>query len=492
VGTNTIMSVTLISPSAADPQSRGRKRLMGEALSVAIVVANAAAIIAAAVISGVAYHELIRGEPGNVGMFVRIGAVIAAVVVVTEAFRGQFQLSRYLNPAPNARRIAQLWTMSFIILLTLGFLLKQTEIYSRGWFIVYYLSGLGALLLLDFAAVQLVRRWTGARIIATKRIFLVGLAHEVEKFIAQHDPNESGIEIVGCRFLDEGPLQVVTGDGKHALQTELESVIPSVRSLEPDAIYILTPWSDRVTIDGCVEALLSLPVEVHLGPDYAIRKFTNAQLRRVGPISSLQLVRLPLSGFERFQKRAFDIAASLSGLILISPLLAVVAVMIKLDSKGPAFFLQRRYGFNQQPFRIIKFRTMTTMDDGAEVKQATKNDPRVTRVGHWLRKLNIDELPQLINVLKGEMSLVGPRPHVLAHDRQYERIIARYAVRHNVKPGITGLAQVNGVRGETDTVEKMQKRIDYDLSYVENWSLMQDIGIILRTVVSSKAYNNAH
>jgi exopolysaccharide biosynthesis polyprenyl glycosylphosphotransferase len=203
-------------------------------------------------------------------------------------------------------------------------------------------------------------------------------------------------------------------------------------------------------------------------------------------------VRLPLSGFERFQKRAFDIAASLSGLILISPLLAVVAVLIKLDSKGPAFFLQRRYGFNQQPFRIIKFRTMTTMDDGADVKQATKNDPRVTRVGYWLRKLNIDELPQLINVLKGEMSLVGPRPHVLAHDRQYERVIARYAVRHNVKPGITGLAQVNGVRGETDTVEKMQKRIDYDLSYVENWSLMQDVTIILRTVLSSRAYHNAH
>ncbi len=486
------MSLTLISPSAADPQSRSRKKLMGDALTIAIVVCNAAAIIATSVLSGVTYHVFGRGEPGDVGMFIRIGAVVAAVVVITEAFRGQFQLSRYLDRAPHARSIAQLWTVSFIILLMVGFLLKQTEIYSRGWLILYYVSGLAALLLLDFATVLLVRRSTGARLIATKRIFLVGSAHEVEQFLAKHDRLASGIEIVGCRFLSESEPGQGTRPSKRLLQTELASVLPSLRKLEPDAIYILTSWSDQVTIDGCVESLLSLPVEVHLGPDYAVRKYANAQLKRVGPVPSLQLVRLPLTSFEQFQKRAFDVVASLLGLILISPFLLVVALLIKLDSKGPAFFLQRRYGFNQRPFRIIKFRTMTTMDDGPVVEQAKKGDARITRIGRWLRSTNIDELPQLINVLRGEMSLVGPRPHVLAHDRQYERIIARYAVRHNVKPGITGLAQVNGVRGETDTVDKMQKRIDYDLFYVENWSLMRDMAILLRTVLSPKAYRNAH
>ncbi|MEI9899042.1 MAG: undecaprenyl-phosphate glucose phosphotransferase [Hyphomicrobium sp.] len=486
------MSVTLISQSAADPHSRGRKRFIGDALSIAIVVCNAAAIVGTSVLSGIAYHVLARAESGNMGMFVRVGTVIAAVMVITEVFRGQFQLSRYLGATPRVARIAQRWTVSFIFLLMLGFLFKQTEIYSRGWLILYYFSGLTTLLLLDFATVQLVRRSTGARLIATKRIFLVGLADEVEQFLARHDPQASGIEIVGCRFLDEEQQRAPARQRKRALQTELEGVVPTVRLLEPDAVYILTSWSDQTTIDGCVESLLTLPVEVHLGPDYAVQKYSNAQLLRVGPVPSLQLVRLPLTVFEQLQKRAFDVVVSLAGLVLISPFLLLVAVLIKLDSPGPAFFLQRRYGFNQKPFRIIKFRTMTTMDDGPVVPQATKGDPRVTRIGRWLRSANIDELPQLINVLRGEMSLVGPRPHVLAHDRQYERTIARYAVRHNVKPGITGLAQVNGVRGETDTIDKMQKRIEYDLFYVENWSLIRDIAILMRTVLSPKAYRNAH
>jgi Undecaprenyl-phosphate glucose phosphotransferase len=484
------MSVTLISQSAADPHSRSRKRLIGDALSIAIVVGNAAAIIAVSVLTGTAYHLFALGHIGNLGMFLRVGAVTATVFATIAAVRGQHQVSHYLRAAPHARRIAELWSVSFVFLMMLGFLFKQTEIYSRGWLILFYFGGLGTLLVLHYATAQLVRRSTGARVIATKRIFLIGIAREIERFIDKHDPQAGGIEIVGCRFLQES-ASMSARERKRALQAELTSVVPSVRLLEPDAIYILTPWSDQATIDGCVEALLTLPVEVHLGPDYAIQKYGNARLRRVGSIPSLQLIRPPLSVYEQFQKRTFDIAASLFGLVLVSPFLALVALLIKLDSRGPAFFLQRRYGFNQKPFRIIKFRTMNTMDDGAVVIQAKVDDERVTRVGRWLRKTNIDELPQLLNVLRGEMSLVGPRPHVLAHDREYERIIARYAVRHNVKPGITGLAQVNGVRGETATLDKMQKRVEYDLLYVENWSLLGDIGILMRTVLSPKAYRNA-
>jgi lipopolysaccharide/colanic/teichoic acid biosynthesis glycosyltransferase len=164
---------------------------------------------------------------------------------------------------------------------------------------------------------------------------------------------------------------------------------------------------------------------------------------------------------------------------------------VKLNSRGPAFFLQRRYGFNQQPFRILKFRTMLTMDDGDVVRQATKADPRITPVGRFLRRWNIDELPQLVNVLRGEMSLVGPRPHALAHDHEYERRIALYARRHNVKPGITGWAQVNGFRGETSTDEKMKGRVEMDLHYIDKWSIWMDLSIILQTVFSPKAYRNA-
>ncbi len=168
-----------------------------------------------------------------------------------------------------------------------------------------------------------------------------------------------------------------------------------------------------------------------------------------------------------------------------------MAIAIKLDSKGPVFFVQRRYGFNQEPFRILKFRSMTTMEDDRKLEQVKAGDRRVTKIGRFLRRSNIDELPQLLNVLRGDMSLVGPRPHALAHDQAFEREVALYARRHNVRPGITGWAQVNGWRGETDTPEKVLGRVEHDLHYIDNWSLLLDVSIMVRTVFSKKAYRNA-
>ena len=254
----------------------------------------------------------------------------------------------------------------------------------------------------------------------------------------------------------------------------------------------LLPWSATETIDRCAETFLSLPVEIHLGPEEVLYKFEEAKLSTLGPLASLQLTRRPLTRSEIIQKRAFDLVFAAAGLLLATPFLVLVAALIKLDSPGPIFFLQRRYGFNQQPFRIIKFRTMRTLEDGAVVRQATVDDPRLTKVGRWLRRFNVDEIPQLFNVLTGDMSLVGPRPHALSHDREYEQRISRYARRHNVKPGITGWAQINGYRGETDTEEKMRKRVEYDLFYIDNWSLWLDLKIMVRTVLSRTAYQNAH
>jgi exopolysaccharide biosynthesis polyprenyl glycosylphosphotransferase len=212
---------------------------------------------------------------------------------------------------------------------------------------------------------------------------------------------------------------------------------------------------------------------------------------RIGTVASVQVVRRPMSVSDIALKRAFDLVASTLALVLLTPVLATIAVLVKLDSRGPVFFLQRRYGFNQQQFRIFKFRTMHTMDDGDVVRQAVKNDPRITRVGRVLRRWNLDELPQLFNVIMGQMSLVGPRPHALAHDHEYERRIALYARRHNVKPGITGLAQVNGFRGETSTDDKMRGRVEFDLAYIDSWSIWLDLKIIFQTVLSPKAYRNA-
>jgi polysaccharide biosynthesis protein PslA len=244
-------------------------------------------------------------------------------------------------------------------------------------------------------------------------------------------------------------------------------------------------------IRRCAESLLKLPVEIHLAAEPILGGFAQVQLSTIGALTSLQLTRPPLSRLELFEKHVFDLVLPSVALPLLTPLLFAAALLIKLDSRGPVFFLQHRYGFNERPFRILKFRTMRTLEDGPQVSQATKQDPRVTRAGRWLRRWNIDELPQLFNVISGEMSLVSPRPHALSHNCEYEQRIARYARRHNVKSGITGWAQIHGFRGQTDTDEKMQKRVEHDLYYIDNWSLTLDLKIIALTVLSPASYRNA-
>jgi putative colanic acid biosynthesis UDP-glucose lipid carrier transferase len=206
---------------------------------------------------------------------------------------------------------------------------------------------------------------------------------------------------------------------------------------------------------------------------------------------NLEIQRAPLSLTERTVKRMADILISASAIVLLLPLFALVAIAIKLDSRGPVIFKQRRNGFDANQFVIYKFRTMTVLEDGPEIAQACPGDKRVTRIGKLLRSSSIDELPQLLNVLEGDMSIVGPRPHALAHDEEYKSVIAEYAYRHHVKPGITGWAQVNGCRGETRHIELMAERIKLDLFYINHWSLRFDIAIVLRTcfeVLRHRAY----
>jgi undecaprenyl-phosphate galactose phosphotransferase/putative colanic acid biosynthesis UDP-glucose lipid carrier transferase len=226
-----------------------------------------------------------------------------------------------------------------------------------------------------------------------------------------------------------------------------------------------------------------LPLPVHLLPDENVARFLGNPVLQVGTVWTAELKRAPLTLSERSLKRAFDMIAAGLGVVLLAPLMFVAAVLIKLDSKGPILFTQARNGFNGRSFRILKFRSMSTLEDGAKIRQAIRNDPRVTSVGSWLRRTSLDELPQLFNVLGGSMSLVGPRPHAVAHNTEYERLVANYAFRYHMKPGISGWAQVNGLRGETPSVELMEKRVEADLWYVNNWSFWQDLRILWRTVL---------
>jgi exopolysaccharide biosynthesis polyprenyl glycosylphosphotransferase len=317
-----------------------------------------------------------------------------------------------------------------------------------------------------------------------------GKVSSINRLMARHTAADTGIEIVATVTL---PPFGANGPGLLSLDDRLDWAIDKARSLGVHDVLILLDDGESVGLGAYIaDRFMDLPAAVHIGQMAIATRFPKLHAAHVGRASTLAVRGAPLNPFQMTLKRAFDIVAAALGLVLLLPVFAVVALLIKLDSKGPVFFRQRRRGFNQREFAIWKFRTMTTMDDGAHIKQAVANDPRVTRVGRVLRRLNIDELPQLINVLLGTMSIVGPRPHAVAHDRHYERLVRRYGRRLNVKPGITGWAQVNGYRGLTPTQHVMRSRIAHDLYYIDNWSLALDLYIIALTVLSPKAFRNAH
>jgi Undecaprenyl-phosphate glucose phosphotransferase len=458
----------------------------------AILLLDIAVIVGMSWLSFISYHFVTHREIGDVIFYLEIGLVSATIFAIANLFRSEYKLSNFFTFKPHLRRSIQLWNVTFICLLGLGFLAQISGVYSRGWFILYYGSTIWVLLLLRFLFVHLAVRGSRVGMLSAQRIFLFGTGRHIDDFVTRYRPKELGVNVVGCHFLTPIARETPAHLQRQSLAADLDQAIASARLLEPDAIFLVMPWSATEMINGCAEALLALPAEIHLGAEHILDRFEQLQLSRFGSIVSLQLTRMPLSRLELIQKRAFDLLFASVALFLLTPVLITVAVLIKLDSAGPIFFLQHRHGFNQKPFRIVKFRTMRTLEDGAAVSQAKKHDPRVTNAGFWLRRWNIDELPQLFNVIMGDMSLVGPRPHPLSLDREFERRIADYARRHNVKPGITGWAQVHGYRGETDTDEKMKSRVEHDLYYIGNWSLMLDLQILIRTLLAPASYRNAH
>jgi putative colanic acid biosynthesis UDP-glucose lipid carrier transferase len=289
--------------------------------------------------------------------------------------------------------------------------------------------------------------------------------------------------IVGGKPLSGEDLQVL-GD--------IEFLKAQARAGEFDDIYIALPMREEEAIKDLVEYLANSSCCVHIVPDVFTFKMLNARSREIGGLPVVSVYDTPFDSFDAVVKRVEDVVLSSIILCIIAVPMLFIALVVKFTSKGPVIFKQLRYGINGDEIEVWKFRSMTTCDNGKVVVQATKGDVRITKVGAFLRKTSVDELPQFINVLQGKMSIVGPRPHAVAHNELYRDKISGYMQRHLVKPGITGWAQINGWRGETDTIEKMQKRIEFDLYYIRRWSLMFDIRIIcltlLRGFVSGSAY----
>jgi Undecaprenyl-phosphate glucose phosphotransferase len=475
-----------------DPLAGTRRRapINAPAFSILAFTLEFVAVFALAMITGLVYHIAAYGSVGNPDFYVQVGALGAAIYAVINTARGEYRIGAFLSGKVNTRRLLVHWHGTFFCLLAIGFLAQMSIIYSRAWIALFYLSGLLALVPFRRLLTRATLWASRVGIVSAKRIFVVGATSRISAFLRRYQPSQLGVEVAGCCSLPllPGPMSEASAE---TLKDELELALTQAREANPDAIVLLAPWTATDAVKQTAEKFGVLPAELHLGPDGMLEEFTNAELLRIGPISTLQLTAAPLGTLQWLTKRLLDVTVSAAALVALAPLFAAVACLIKLDGGGAVFFRQRRYGYNQRTFSIVKFRTMRVMEDGPDIRQATRDDARVTRLGRFLRRWNIDELPQLINVLKGDMSLVGPRPHALSHNLEYEKKIRLYARRHNVKPGITGWAQVHGFRGETDA-PRMRMRVEHDLYYIENWSLWLDIQILARTVMSPKSYQNAY
>jgi Undecaprenyl-phosphate glucose phosphotransferase len=370
------------------------------------------------------------------------------------------------------------------------FLLKMTDDYSRGGF--FFQAAALSLAVCAIRATFYV--WLQAAIragvVEARKVVLIG--DERYRFQFSDMVKSSGFRSIASlpfphhRAAKPGHDCSTLVDLKAARR-----MIEYCRSVHPDDIVILSSQDELPAAPELARLLSEVPVNVHIVPLGTVNMFGTSRISELGDLKTLQVSRPPLSTFERAVKRAFDIVVAATALILLAPLLLIVAIAIKLETPGPVFFWQKRHGYNNSTINVVKFRSMVVSDEDC-FTQAKRRDARVTHVGRVLRRTNIDELPQLFNVLIGEMSIVGPRPHATAHNEMFEGRILPFSRRHNIKPGITGWAQVNGHRGETDTLEKMQRRVEHDLFYIDNWSFLLDLKIILLTLFSRKSYLNAY
>jgi Undecaprenyl-phosphate glucose phosphotransferase len=424
------------------------------------------------------------------------GALSAAVIF---HLQGIYVYKSQLVPFGRLR-IANLgvaWAATILFLITLAFTLQISALYSRAWVVLWFS------LALLFMTVERVARWSIERAWLrsgklTRRIIIYGGGENAAKLIQKlRSSQDHSFTIAG--YFDDRPR---SGNRQHPAMTAenylgtIEDMIAYGRTHRVDQIIVAIPWSAEQRLLKICKTLRSLPVDVQLAPDFSGFHLLNSTITYMGGVTLFAVFSKPMNDWNYVIKTIEDRVLGTLLIIFVSPLLAVIALAIRRDSPGPIFFRQKRYGFNNQLIEVFKFRTMYVdqTDHNGDVL-TTKNDARVTRVGRFLRKTSFDELPQLINVLKGEMSIVGPRPHATgakAADRLYEDVVDGYAARHRVKPGITGWAQVNGFRGETDTEEKIVKRVEHDLFYIENWTPMLDVKILCMTPRAVLKPDNAY
>ncbi len=382
------------------------------------------------------------------------------------------------------------WGVALIVVLFFLFFSKSSVAFSRVtiaiWFTLTFLILVGW----RYAFAKFLEKMR-AKGHNTRSVAIIGLTNGASRLIQQIlDNPEIGYRITAV--YDDRTLDRIDASYHHLLDGSIEEGVAKAKNNEFDAIYIALPITAEERIKDILFKLGDTTANVHLVPDLFIYCLMNASMSHVGEIQTISVYNNPMQGANAVLKRVEDILLSSVILSLIALPLLFIAIAVKLTSKGPVLFKQDRYGLDGKKIKVWKFRSMTVTENAAKVVQATKNDARITPLGGFLRRTSLDELPQFFNALKGDMSVVGPRPHAVAHNEEYRQQVDYYMLRHKVKPGITGWAQVNGWRGETDTVDKMEMRIRFDLEYIRNWSLWMDFKIVLFTVFRSFNDKNAY
>ena len=443
----------------------------------AVAAAEAAAIMLAAVVAKVLYIDLFLAQNQPTLLYLAPAPLLALTLYLFLKQERLYDPAAFLDPKIGYGRLWGALAMSMLVLLGILYACKSAEFYSRAWLFTWFALSAISLVIVRVIAMKCVRAMV-AKGRLRRRVAIFGTPEFVTAMKAQIESSASSLVVTGL-YLSQPKVPSSTGPGPRCDLNELKQALGR-RAF--DTVVIGLPVSDKKEIQAAVNGLASYSTELLLCTELEPFPVAVDGTQNFGTLRTNVVNRVPLSESNRLIKSILDHVVAVVGLIALAPVLAVIAMAIKLDSPGPVFFLQRRYGQNNRIFRIVKFRTMTGAEDGADVRQAQRGDPRVTRVGHFLRRLSLDELPQLFNVLKGDMSIVGPRPHALAHDQVFERNLYLFSRRRRVRPGITGWAQVQGYRGETTTPEDLRGRMQSDLFYIDNWSIWLDIEIITRTV----------
>jgi Undecaprenyl-phosphate glucose phosphotransferase len=435
--------------------------------------------------TGASYAQLNQSDV-DLARYLSTAILASAVFVLLFRRRCLYDPSSLVNWSLQARNIATLWLVTFLVLAAVAFTLKIGKDFSRGAVLLFAIVSPAVLIIhhgLWRSVIEAGRR--RGRFRSRKSILIC--MHESAEAARIAQGHTRDLELHGFRI--ERTYQL---SADILLKDLIERVIAFARGSEVEEIFVAADLRHWREIPHVVQRLAELPLPLTLLPDKDTAALFTMTSRQFGSSVGVEYQRAPLSLSERVAKRVVDIVLGVSGIVLLMPMFVIIAIAIKLDSPGDALFRQTRCGFNRRRFTIFKFRTMTDVEEGPTIKQAVRGDRRVTRIGAWLRRTSIDELPQLFNVVSGEMSLVGPRPHAAAHDNYYAEQISQYAFRHHMKPGITGWAQIRGCRGETPTVQSMKERVDLDVWYIDNWSVALDIRIIVLTALEVIRGRNAY